>query len=98
MSEEEAPEVDAVPATTLLVWQGVAITVPVEMEDLDPDAIEAVEEGKAIAALRGMLGSDEYDKARTEFNKQHGRRPTMRDINGLFGAIAEHFGFADAGE
>ena len=82
---------------TTLDWQGVTVPVVAEVEDLDPDVLEAFENGKSITAVRSLFGSDEYDRARKEFEKLHGRRPTMRDITALSDAIAAHFGFESAG-
>lgn len=99
MSEEN--EVEAAPEATFvshLDWQGVSVKVPAGLDDVDPDAIEAFENDKAITALRSIFGSDEYDRARNEFTKVNGHRPTMKDIGTLSDAVAEHFGFTSAGE
>lgn len=93
--QEVTPEV---PVPSTLDWQGVTVTVPAELDDLDPDSIEAFENGKAITAIRSIFGSDEYDRARSEFQKLHGRRPAMRDLGSLSDAVAAHFGFESAGE
>lgn len=96
-------------AKTTLDWHGVTVTVPPNLEDVDPDALEALENGKAITGLRGLIGSDEYEKARTRFRKLHGRAATLIDVAGdddddsevsnasLAGIVARHFGFTDAG-
>ena len=102
MSDEEnvdpSASVELAPGTALLVWRGVAVTVPAELDDLDPDAIEALENGKAITALRLIFGSKEYDGLRDEFEKQHGFRPKVRDLTELTDQVGEHFGFENAGE
>lgn len=98
MSDEE-PTLAAPETTKLLTWEGVALTVPADIEDVDPDVLEAFENGKAITALRAIFGSDEYERIRTKWAKLHDdKRPVMRDINRLYDVIAEHFGFNDSGE
>lgn len=86
------------PETIDLDWNGVALQIASTIEDADPDVVEAFENGKAITALRALFGSDEYDRARRDYKKLHGRRPTMKDIGTLADLVAEHFGFETAGE
>jgi hypothetical protein len=97
-------------AATTVNWEGVTVTVPPNLEGVDPDAIEALENGKAMTFLRLVIGSDEYEKARRRFRSLHGRPATLRDVAGddsedsdaskrsLAGLVAIHFGFDTAGE
>lgn len=79
-------------------WDGVTITLPGNTDNWDPDAVEAFESGKVVTAIRGLLGTDQYDRARREFTKKHGTRPTMGDLAQLMDLVAKTYGFADAGE
>lgn len=101
MSDPEEPIVPVPMEATFVAhldWEGVSVKVPAGLDDVDPDAIEAFENDKAITALRSIFGSDEYERARNEFAKVNARRPTMKDIGTLSDAVAEHFGFTSAGE
>lgn len=113
MSDPEVQEaVDAAVdrAKTTLDWRGVSVTVPADLARVDPDALEAFENGKAITGLRLSIGSDEYDKVRRRFETKHGYAPTVIDIAGeddvqseaskqsLAYLVGVHLGFVDAGE
>ncbi|HLT70273.1 MAG TPA: hypothetical protein VKZ72_08910, partial [Acidimicrobiales bacterium] len=50
-------EVEQPPTTTITVdWDGVAVEIPAAIEDWDVEALEAFETGRAIRALRLLLG------------------------------------------
>lgn len=78
-------------------WDGVTVTVPASPEQMDLDALEAFEGGKAIAALRAMIGSKGYDDLRKRYEKKHGRKPVVGDLGRLMEAIAATYGFETQG-
>lgn len=114
MSEDEVvtPEVvpEPEPSTVEIDWRGVTVKVPASLNYVDPDAIEAFENAKAISGLRLAIGSDEYDRARRRFESVNKYAPTMVDIGGerdvnsdaskasLAYLVMQHLGFIDAGE
>lgn len=103
---EPAPEP---PAMSSIEWRGIKVNLLAFVKDLDPDALEAFENGRAITGLRSLMGSKQYDAVREEFKTKFGHKPTLLDIAGdendgdatkaaLATAVAEHFGFSDTGE
>lgn len=92
-------------AKTTIDWMGVTVTVPADLESIDPDAVEAIEDGKAVTFLRLAIGSKEYERARRKFQSVNHRPATFRDVTGdkdadseasknsLASLVAEHFGF-----
>ncbi len=100
-----APPADATPAhrealgsQMAVKWAGQTILLPPSVDDWDPDVLEAFENGKAIGALRTLLGSDNYEAARRQFARDNGRKPTVGDLTGLVSGIAEAYGFDGPGE
>lgn len=96
-SSPAAREVTGVETATV-DWDGVKVTVPATGDDLDPDAIEAFEQGKAVSAIRSVLGSDHYDAIRSDWGRLHGRRPVLSDIARLVEAVVQVWGFESKGE
>jgi len=90
-------EVDR-PETIEVEWEGLKLTLPPSPEDWSADALEAFETGKAVAAIRGVFGSAEYDRIRADFAKAHGRELKVRDLSGLLDVIAREYGFGGTGE
>lgn len=86
------------PETIEVEWEGLTLTLPATAEDWSVDALEAFENGKAVAAIRGVFGTGAYDKLRTDFEKTHGRDLKVRDLSGLLDVIAREYGFAGSGE
>lgn len=78
-------------------WEGITVTVPATADDWDPDVLEAFENGKAIAAVKGLLGVDTYERVRRQFRKTHGRKMVVRDLNDLMETVAAVYGFESAG-
>lgn len=98
MSDKTPAQVEAEGDDTVTVdWDGVPVTVPASAEDLDLDAIEAFETGKAVTALRAMVGSKEYDRLRADYAKANGHRPKVADLGNLMTEIAKAYGFDTAG-
>lgn len=79
-------------------WEGLRLELPPTPDDWDPDTLEAFEGGKAMTAIRSLLGSKEYDKARKDWAQANGSKMTVGDMGRLFEAIAEAYGFDTAGE
>ena len=84
-------------ATVDIDWDGVTVTIPASAEDIDLDVIEAFEAGKAVTAVRALVGAKQYDAARKAYEKQNGRRPRVGDLNSLMEQVAQTFGFDNLG-
>jgi hypothetical protein len=84
--------------TTTVEWDGVKVTFPASVEGLDLDALEAFEGGKAVAALKGMVGQKGYDTLRSDYVKANGRKPKAGDLGRLMDLVAGAFGFESQGE
>lgn len=98
-SEKAAAKAETEPNATVTVeWEGIKLKIPATTADLDPDWVEAMENGKAITAMRALFGNAGYEGARNAFERKYKRRPTMKDIDSLAEVVAVHFGFSSAGE
>lgn len=95
--KDSPARLEAIGDDMVVTWFGQAITLPPSVEDWDPDVLEAFETGKAISALRSLLG-DQYEAARRRFLKDQGRKATVGDLTSLVDAIAQSYGFTDSGE
>lgn len=78
-------------------WDGVTVTVPASVEAMDLDVLEAFETGKAVSALRAMIGTKGYDELRKRYEKEHGRTAKVGDLGRLMDAIAAAYGFDNQG-
>jgi hypothetical protein len=78
-------------ATTTIKWKNFEFTIESDSENLDVDVVEAMEEGKVVAAVRAILGPKQW----FEFKKT---KPRMSDIGEISDIIAEVYGFANQGE
>lgn len=74
-------------------WQGFTLTVPASIDDWDGEALESFETGKAISAVRGLLGTTRLDQIKREFLKQHGRAMRVKDYGEIVEAVADRYGF-----
>jgi hypothetical protein len=98
MSDIPAVQAEAEDATTITVdWLGVPVVLPAKPDDWDLDAMEAFEQGKAVTAVRGVLGKG-YESTVEAFKKTHGRKPQVRDLESLMQGFAEAYGFESPGE
>ncbi len=88
---------EAIGGQVTITWEGQTLLLPQTVEDWDPDALEAFENGKAIGALRSLLGA-QYEQARQQFRRDHGRKATVGDLSKIVEAIAEVYGFDSPGE
>lgn len=79
-------------ATTVIEWDGVDLSIPAAPEGLRADVFLAFEEGKAVTALRGVLGAHQYAKHISAQNK------TLGELEDLFAEVMKHYGFDQAGE
>lgn len=84
--------------TTTVDWDGVTVAIPASPDDMDLDALEAFEGGKAVAALRAMIGSKGYDQLRRDYESTNGRKPKVSDLGRLMDGIAGAYGFESKGE
>jgi hypothetical protein len=78
-------------------WEGVELTVPASVQDWDLDTLEAFEQGRAITAIKSLLGDDGYKQATDAFQAKHGRKVKVRDVEGLMSTVAGAYGFGDTG-
>jgi hypothetical protein len=94
----DAVQAEATGADTITVeWDGVPVTLPAKPDDWDLETLEAFEQGKAATAVRGVLGSS-YDSVLGAFQKRHGRKPKVRDLESFMQAFASAYGFESPGE
>lgn len=94
-----AAQVEAEGAERMSIdWDGIQVKLPATVEDWDPDALEAFETGKAITALRTVLGSRQYDEIRKVWASRKGRKPKLGDMTKLVEDIAKAYGFDGSGE
>lgn len=102
MSDPDKPavqrEAEDVDETTVVEWRDLKLTLPASLDLWDTDTLEAFEKGQAVTAVRGLVGSKEYDKLRADFQKLHGRKIQARDLNQLGDVIAETYGLERQGE
>ena len=79
-----ALKAEAVQTELTVEFRGDTYTLPKDVEDWSLEAYEAFEDGKPVAALRGVLGPEQWAKV-----KAHGLR--VRDLEEVadvfFGAI-----------
>lgn len=90
-------EAEGTDDTITLTWDGLEIDIPASAEDLDLDALEALENGKAITFMRHLVGSTRYDQVRRQWQKDHGRKPKPRDMTPFMEEVAKTYGFDTAG-
>ena len=84
-NEAEATE------TVIIEWRGRSFTIPATLDDCSVDTLEAFEDGKAVSAVRGILG----DKVFASLKREH--KPTVRDFKELADIVAKAMGMS-AGE
>lgn len=88
-----AAQAEAEGTTTLTIeWRGHQFTIPASIEDASVDTLEAFENGKAVAAVRGILGPEQF----ASFKAKHS--PTVRDLQSLMEPIAKAMGLDGSGE
>jgi hypothetical protein len=83
---------DAAPATVDLEWNGETWTVPSSPNDWDFDTALALEQGKALTFLHGVLGPAQMARFR------RGGRTKASDAAGLFNQVVEATGGKSPGE
>jgi len=86
-AQREAEE----PTEVTVEWRGQSFTIPASLDDCDLDTLEAFENGKAVAAVRGILG----DRAFSSFKRKN--KPNVRDFNEFAKVVALAMGM-DPGE
>jgi hypothetical protein len=75
-----------------VTWRDREFTIPASLDDASVDTIEAFEDRKGIAAVRGILGEKQWAAFKAEY------KPTLRDLNSLMEPIAEAMGLDGPGE
>lgn len=91
--KKPAAQIEAERATTIpVVWREQAFTIPATIDDCPIEVIEAMEAGKGLAIVRGILGESQY----AAFKAKH--KPTVRDLNSLSEVIMAALGFEKPGE
>jgi len=73
-------------------WQGYTFTIPAQIDEWSGDALEAFEGGKAITAVRELVGSSRLDAVKREYRKQHGRAMRVKDYGEIVDAVAKRYG------
>lgn len=91
-------EAEGSTAPVTINWEGIDVELPAAVDDWDIDALDAMETGKLVAALRGLLGSKRYGQLRAEFEAKTGRKMKVGDLDPLFREIARVYGFTALGE
>lgn len=85
--QKPAAQIEAEAATEVTIeWRGQSFTIPATLDDCDVDTLEAFENGKAIGAIKGLLG----DKAYSAFKRKH--KPNVRDLKEFMAVVAEAMG------
>lgn len=72
-----------------VTWRDFVICVPASFDDWDGDALEALENGKAMTALRGVLGSANRDALVKDFATKYDRKMLTRDWGDLLETIVK---------
>lgn len=89
--QKPAAQREAENAETVVVTHAdLKFTIAADVADWDVDALEAFEDGKAAAAVRAVLGPQQW----AEFKKT---KPKTRDLAAVSDAIASAMGFETAG-
>lgn len=83
--------------TTEIAWDGFTVEMPSSLNDIDLDALVALETGRSALALKSILGPA-YSKLQADYKAKHGRGLKVGDLNSLLDVIAVHYGFKSAGE
>jgi hypothetical protein len=87
----EAREAEASNEPAVITWRGHEFTVARDYDDWSLDLVEAFEDGRELAIIRGALGSAQWRVVKSE-------EPKVRDIKGLAEDIAIALGFRSVGE
>lgn len=90
MDHLKAVEDEAVDDLATVEHNGITFTFPADPLDWPNAAVLAFEEGKALTALRAILGPDVYARHKLGSWK-------MRQTTGLLQAVAEKAGFVSSG-
>lgn len=87
----EAREAEAKNEPAVVTWREHEFTVPRDYDDWSLDLVEAFEDGRELAIIRGALGPAQWRVVKAE-------APKVRDIKGLAEDIAIALGFQSVGE
>lgn len=95
MSTETPPtpvQAEAEGTPIKIEWEGNTIDLPPSFDDMDVETIEALESGKVITGVKGILGAKRYDEILAKFKRDHGRKMTVRDFATLGDKVTEAYG------
>jgi hypothetical protein len=77
--------------TFTIDYNGLTLTFPVDLDEVDGDVMDAVDDGKMSHALRGLLGDSQWAAFKAT-------KPKVKDYNALFDLFAQAAGLGSAGE
>ncbi|GAA4911254.1 hypothetical protein [Streptomonospora salina] len=80
------------PLVKVMTWREMDLRIPPSAEDWPVEVEENFEDNRLVAAIRGILGDEQWAKVKTTV------RPKLRDIKDLSDAIGREYGFTDTGE
>lgn len=72
-------------------YEGIKLTLPVSLDEAPIELLEAFEDGKAIRAMRTLLGDEQWAKVKKVC-------PKVKDLKDFSDQVAAAMGFADTGE
>lgn len=79
---------EALSETVSFEYDGETFTVGNDAQDWDLEVLEAFEDGKIVAAVRGLLGPDGWAQFKS-------KPRTVRDLNAFFETAAEALGLGN---
>lgn len=79
-------------------YDGHTFTLPASTDDWPLDAVEALENGRAVTALKALIGQAQYAAWSRHVQRKTGAAPKARHAGELLEAIANEYGFVGAGE
>jgi hypothetical protein len=84
-------EVDE-PTEITVEWRGEKLTLPATLDDAPLEVLELFEKGKAVGAMRGILGDRQLDRLTEKLGLK------VRDFSDLADVVAREMGFGSSGE
>lgn len=99
MTSDAAARAEATAGDTIdFTYQGFKMTgLPATVDDWDAEALELMERGRAMMALRAIIGSAQYEALKAHLTVD-GVPPKVRDYSALMDALAAEYGFGDSGK
>jgi hypothetical protein len=81
-----------------ITQHGVTLTLPATSDDWPADAVEALENNKAVTALRALLGRTQFAELEKAITKETGAKPLAKHYGAVLEAVAVEYGFVSTGE